>query len=389
MDILLKGVFWHDGQQPVSGDVRIEKGMIRSIGTQLQARKGEPVVDGCDCYLYPGLINAHDHLEMNLYSHLGKPPYRNYIEWASSIYNPDTSPIREIERVNIRDRLLWGGLKNLVSGVTTVVHHNPWHRMLGRKDYPVKVLKIRWAHSLKLGGGIGKSSGRGSKLVIHAAEGIDDQAYGEISMLDKLGSLRNAVLIHAIGLSSADVDLIAKEHSSVVWCPASNLYMFNRTAPVDELKSRIPVALGSDSTLTGSATLLDEMKAARATRLATALEIFNMVTRVPARIFNLPLPELAPEVTQDFFLARKKSDDYFGNLIDTSPGEIELVVTGGRLKLIDQERAGNWKPLKNLINVQRVAKYLDIDASSLKDRIVKIAGIANLESNPLWRLIDA
>ena len=47
----------------------------------------------------PGLINAHDHLEFNLFPRLGRGPYPNATEWARDIYHPDRSPVREHLRV--------------------------------------------------------------------------------------------------------------------------------------------------------------------------------------------------------------------------------------------------------------------------------------------------
>ena len=47
----------------------------------------------------PGLINAHDHLEFNLFPRLGSGPYANAGEWARDIYHPERSPIREQLRV--------------------------------------------------------------------------------------------------------------------------------------------------------------------------------------------------------------------------------------------------------------------------------------------------
>src|SRR6185436_9888811 len=135
----------------------------------------------------------------------GKPPYKNYREWGTDIYKPKESPIKEIEKVNLKDRLLWGGLKNLISGVTTVVHHNPWNRFISSSDFPTKVLKkYSWAHSLGFGKNIAKSFPKDSKIpfVIHAAEGVDEIAYGEINKLAEVGLLkRNTVLIHAVATS--------------------------------------------------------------------------------------------------------------------------------------------------------------------------------------------
>jgi cytosine/adenosine deaminase-related metal-dependent hydrolase len=68
----------------------------------------------------PGLINAHDHLEFNLFPRLGRGPYANSGDWARDIYHPAHSPILEQLRLPLRFRLWWGALKNLLSGVTMV-----------------------------------------------------------------------------------------------------------------------------------------------------------------------------------------------------------------------------------------------------------------------------
>ncbi len=80
----------------------------------------------------------------------------------------------------------------------------------------------------------------------------------------------------------------------MVWCPASNLFMFNVTCKVRKLlEEGVNVAIGTDSTHTGSVNLLEEMRLARGTyrRLygedLPARRIAEMVTANPARAFRL------------------------------------------------------------------------------------------------------
>ena len=102
------------------------------------------------CLILPGLINAHDHLEMNLFPRLGNGPYENAARWAEDIYHPCHPPIKDHLAVPKYIRLTWGAIKNLLSGVTTVAHHNPLHPSLFDYDLPIRVLKrFNWAHSLK------------------------------------------------------------------------------------------------------------------------------------------------------------------------------------------------------------------------------------------------
>src|SRR6185295_10226391 len=121
---------------------------------------------------------------------------------GSDIYKPHETPIREIEKVSINDRLLWGGVKNLISGVTIVVHHNPWKRILSSGKFPVKVLqRYAWSHSLSFGKNILKSFPKKTSIpfIIHAGEGIDEMAFDEVKKLKSMGLLKsNTVLIHAV-----------------------------------------------------------------------------------------------------------------------------------------------------------------------------------------------
>jgi len=391
MDLLLKNLQWHDGVKTCYGDVRIRKGVFHEIQDNLHSKKDEYVCDFKDHFIYPGLINGHDHLEMNLYSKLGVPPYENYVAWANDIYKPTQSPIKEIEKLPINDRLLWGGIKNLVAGATTVVHHNPWHRFLAKDKFPVKVLKkMAWAHSLRLGKKIEREFPKKPDIpfVIHAAEGVDASSFSEISALDKLGLVKhNTVIIHAIALTQTDIDTLSRNQSSVVWCPASNGYMFNQTAPIDKLLGNVRIALGSDSTLTGSATLLDEIHFAARSNYVTSKEIFAMVTARPANIFNLPAPSISTFSPADFFITPIANENYFENLMMQQPKDIELVVANGHPRLAAARV--EYKTLRNLIRVQGTLKRTDIEIASLKDRIEKKVTRAILELNPLWNLIAA
>ena len=389
MQLLLKNLRWVNVNQEFYGDVRIANGIITETGIDLPPHKNERVGNFENHYIYPGLVNSHDHLEMNLYPKLGSPPYTNYLEWAKDIYKPATSPIREIEKVDIKDRLLWGGLKNLISGVTTVVHHNPWHRRLEKKEFPTKVLKTNWAHSPEFGKNIQKEFLKSDiPFVIHAGEGTDELAFSEISKLHKSGLLKkNTVLVHAVAVRQSNIESIASEKSSIVWCPASNLFMFDQTAPIQQMKGKIKITLGTDSTMTGSATLLDEMKIAFETGLATDNEIYYMVTDIARNIFGLPDQSVSITHPADLFIASIKHKNYFENLIHLTPSDINLVLINGKIKIIDTE----WRelmPLKNTVKINANLKYIEVDVAALKKRIEKKVGSSILDTNPLWKLME-
>lgn len=391
MNLLLQDVSWHDGSASITGDLRIRGGMIVETGRRIEQKKDEHAEVFTGHFIYPGLVNAHDHLEMNLYPKLGSPPYENYVQWADDIYRPGESPILEIEKLDLRTRLLWGGLKNLVGGATTVIHHNPWHRSLGSKDFPVRVRRVGWAHSLAFEKRVVKKfpSDNHTPFVIHAAEGIDEFARSEIEKLERLDLLKgNTVIVHAVGVNAESIERLRRHGCSVVWCPVSNLFMFHGTAPVGELKKHIPVTLGTDSTLTGSPTLLDEMKAAGETGLATAREIFEMVTGKAAEIFRVPAPAIRTGNNADLFVAPAIKGDYFTNLLSLMPSDIALVIARGTPELKNMESAARWSFLKNKVRVGDTWKYFRLDVDSIKRKVEKKVPLAILEKNPLWKLIQ-
>src|SRR5436309_11620189 len=104
---------------------RVATGPDAAVRRDIELRGARVEIDLRRFLILPGLINAHDHLEFNLYPRLGRGPYPNAGAWARDVYRPEESPVRELLAIPKNTRLLWGGLKNLLSGVTTVCHHNP------------------------------------------------------------------------------------------------------------------------------------------------------------------------------------------------------------------------------------------------------------------------
>src|SRR5574341_1387463 len=90
-----------DASAAIAADVEIEHGRIRRIspgdgGVHPGRCDDGPGVE-VDLHGYlilPGLINAHDHLEFNLYPRLGRGPYANAGAWARDIYHPGQPALR-------------------------------------------------------------------------------------------------------------------------------------------------------------------------------------------------------------------------------------------------------------------------------------------------------
>jgi cytosine/adenosine deaminase-related metal-dependent hydrolase len=225
-------------------------------------------VDGVDLELsglqiLPGLVNAHDHLHFSLFPRLGAGPYTNAIEWARAIYHPEEEPVRSHLAVPKRLRLIWGGLRNLLAGVTTVCHHDECHPAFD-ENFPVGVLRrFGWAHSLEFTSDVRACFERtppDAPFIIHLGEGTDEDAASEIFRLDEIGALtERTVLVHAVGLMDEGWKLVRRRGAGVIWCPRSNLFTLGRTLQTAEIPPGVAIALGTDSSLTTEGDLLDEI----------------------------------------------------------------------------------------------------------------------------------
>jgi cytosine/adenosine deaminase-related metal-dependent hydrolase len=275
--------------------LRISRGRIAAIGTAPQA--GDRVLDLHGDRVLPGLINAHEHLQLNGFSRLiYRPRYQNASQWIGDVEgrlhsDPQVRAHRAIAR---EDRLLLGGLKNLLSGVTTVAHHDPLYDSLTDARFPVRVLsRYGWSHSLFLDGAAQVQSSHHATpaqwpWMIHAAEGTDAAAAAEFECLASLGCVTaNTVLIHGVGLSAVQHMQLAQMGGGLIWCPYSNLQLFGTTVAVRALVSQGRVALGSDSRISGSRDLLEELQAAAAASGLGSAELAWLVTGGAAQLLRL------------------------------------------------------------------------------------------------------
>ncbi|SMF01600.1 lamin tail domain-containing protein [Pseudobacteriovorax antillogorgiicola] len=105
--------------------------------------------------------------------------------------------------------------------------------------------------------------------LMHVGEGIDDAARNEylcLSSADKGGrdvTAPNNSYVHAIALNAPDAEALARDGTSAVWSPRSNIALYGNTAPVTMYKNLgVNIALGTDWTPSGSAHMLRELQCA-------------------------------------------------------------------------------------------------------------------------------
>lgn len=318
----------------VDGGRRLAVSGGRIVDTEEAA--GWPAVPLGRGEIRPPLVNGHDHLALNHYQRLGEPPYPSLYAWARDVEERFSDEVERGRRLPRRDALLFGALKNILGGVSRVVQHDRWSRHLDR-NFPVRPVRVRVLHSLGLEpdprAALEKEP-RDRPLCMHLAEGVDEEAKGEVRRADDLGLLGPDFLgVHLVGVGTSDAERLRRSGSGLVWCPSSNLHLYGRTAPEVLFRSGIDVLLGSDSLLSGEGTLLDELRVARGTGLIADSVLEAAVGAVPARRLGLPEPSLRPGAPADVLVLRRP-------LLEARAPDVTLLLVDGRPRYADAGLTG-------------------------------------------------
>lgn len=321
--------------------LRVEGSRIASID---EPDGSGPTLDLENAFVFPGLINPHDHLELNHFPRLKwRAQYESAREWIAD-FRPrfTTDPVVASGLSHrLSDRLLIGGLKNLLSGVTTVCHHNPMYRELGRR-FPVRIVeRFGFSHSLYLDGPKVRDSYLRTRAahpwIIHAAEGVDEEAAGEVGRLLRLGCLAaNTILVHGVGLTAADRERVLSRGAGLIWCPGSNKFLFGRTAEVAEFSRAGRLGLGTDSRLSGERDLLQELKVARDTGALDSQALARAVSSDAAVLLRLPaLGRLKTRAPADIIVLRSTLEGPFDALVAADRSDVVLTMVGGQPRVGD------------------------------------------------------
>jgi hypothetical protein len=233
-------------------------------------------------------------------------------------------------------------LRNLLTGATTVVHHDVGHSVMGPGGL-IQVPPVAWTHSVPFGRDPEReraSGGDKAPFVLHLAEGIDRASwaeYDEAIARNLIGP--GTVAVHGLALSSEQLVDLADRGGALVWCPSSNQALYGRTLALDAIPDTLPLLLGTDSPLSGGSLLLEEARVAVDAGLPIE-RLLPMLTTVSAQVFRLNTAAMpVPGSAADGFAIERKTDDPVVDLLDTTPERILFVVSGGRPMLIDEQLA--------------------------------------------------
>jgi 5-methylthioadenosine/S-adenosylhomocysteine deaminase len=346
--VLEKGIVVTAGKKPRAGNLGVFGEKIVS------AKSGGGIILNLKekSYVYPSLINTHDHLQGNYRPAVGPKEGSFYLTWQPWDNDLKASPIfTERSKLTREELYLLSSYKCIFSGVTTVNDHFP--QAINGKILPTlpirAISEYALAHEvtsydLKWGDGVVAEHKKAVKnkwpFITHLCEGFDEESMHSVETLEKLGVLdSHCLLVHCIAMSDEDIKKAAKAGVSVSLCPTSNMLMFNVTAKIRKMmKAGLNITLGTDSSASGSANLLEEIWNLRKIYRnmygedIAPKKIFEMVTINSAKAFWMQdqIGTLEDGKLADIMVLKAKGDDPYENLAGASMEDIELLVLAGK-----------------------------------------------------------
>lgn len=347
--------------------VLVDNGTFEAVGKTMPSGAADAQVDlvASGWYLYPSLINIHDHLRGSWLPRCGNGPYQNVYQWLDELHVKKVfEPARERDKIPEKYLYMLGTYKNLLSGVTTVVDHYLRLEEDIYRDLPIRIIRkfgregvVRTFHDPEShppwGEGILKeySESVGKQpFVIHVEEGFDEETGTELRRLDRLGILgSNTVLIHGIGFDEEDIQIVKRKECHMVWCPATHEFLYGRTGNIPRwLEVGISASLGTDSSLTGALNMFEEMRTAKRVYSETfgaeidSRTLFQMVTSNPAKALmrGESLGRIQEGYEADLLvLERHPGRSPLETLLDARPQDVVLLLQDGRARFGDERLA--------------------------------------------------
>jgi hypothetical protein len=267
------------------------------------------------------------------------------------------------------------------------VDHIPHFVRLPFQDHlPVSLLRdYGIAHSVcsyspKWGEGIEKEYKKAEILnlpfIVRIGEGFDTESVSSLQLLKKEGGLGpNTVLVNCLSLNNQDISDIVAAKSSVVWCPTSNLKLYDTTIPIGKLlENGVNVCIGTDYSMRGSSGILDELKAAFSyleeepekhfSAENISIEIFKMATVNAAHALRLSgRGEIKKNAIADFLVLSERSRDPYSSIRSARISDLFLLVHNG-------------VPLLGDISLERIFQEMKIPSEKIivDDKIKLIVG---------------
>jgi cytosine/adenosine deaminase-related metal-dependent hydrolase len=241
---------------------------------------------------------------------------------------------------------------------------------------------------LALGGDLRQAraaTSAGRPFIVHACEGVDQQAREELRGLDQLGLLDpSTVLVHGLAIDQQGVALMHDRQVSLIVCPSSNSFLFGQLPDISLLSGVKNIALGNDSPLTAEGDLLDEIRFATRFCNLSASFTYRMVTTAAAAILRLGNAQgsIQDSGVADLIAVQDTNHDPAATLGMSSMKHIELVMVGGRVQLASEAIMARLPPATKQglepLSIDGSIRWLRAPVSALVQRTEAVLGKGEL-----------
>jgi len=356
------------------GEVVIEGDTIACVAVDCVDPDGASVFTVTRGYIYPGFVDAHNHVAYNVLPKWTPPKlYVNRGQWQrAKAYADFKAPYSQLKD---RDRLFcemvkWGEIKALISGITAVQGTSPGstcvrtlirnvenQNELGtpRSHIRTFILDIR-SFNDTIDWNVTRA------FVVHVAEGLPSDSVSrlEFQTLKQKGLLRaETAIIHGTAFGDAEFAEMGAAGTKLIWSPQSNRVLYGQTTQIPlALRHGVSVSIGVDWNPSGSDDLFDELRVAAEFNeeqfggVIRDADWVKMITVNPARALALEgsVGRIAPGLKADLTVLRAQNDDPYRSLLANHPQDVEMVWVGGELlygreSVVQKFRPNQCEPL--------------------------------------------
>ena len=362
--IVLRGTILAPDGPMKHGYVGIENGRIVSVSEKQPDLPGAIGVN-TEGIILPGLVDLHNHVAWNALPrwHPGRL-FTNRDQWIADAeyHRLVADPFNNAASTAFCDMNAWGELRALIGGATSIMatQRKPCiHGLVRNLDfnsgfYGTIELNLEHIRDVLLLPAPSEPERRAAfvssaqKLIVepfyealsvHLAEGTDAVAEEEFTFMESHLLLNpKGVLIHGVSLVPHDFQAMAAKGTALVWSPRSNIELYGATADLNAaLDAGVEVALAPDWAITGSGSMLDELKfAAKWNRdhlggRLTDRQLVEMTTSVPAHIVGIDdeVGAIRAGLWADLLVVRGDHNDPYAAVVRAGTADVQLELIGG------------------------------------------------------------
>jgi len=308
----------------VQADIVLDPDRIRGVYdrpalAKAQRAEDDLVIDLSGYMLLPGMINAQDHL-------------------ASMIDLRNDTP---------REAALWmGALKNVMSGVTTVLDHEEQSGSVFADGFPIRVVKnYGWSDSIEPSEIVPRfvATPGDAPFVIHLSASGPGETKQAVLALQQLHLLTDrTVVVHGGGIDKEVVTLLHRSGASQVWCP-STVISGGGDADSSFVISNHRIALGTGSSAEKSFDIFEEIQIALALGVPPEA-LYSMVTSRPCSILRLRNGEgrIVGGTPADMVLVRDGGGTPAETLCAADANSLEATILAGRPLVATKDIVSRW-----------------------------------------------